>query len=703
MGSFEFSRMPFGLCGAPSSFQRLMDKVMRGLPFVSTYIDDVLIHSTDDEMHAKHLNEVFMRLRKAGLTLRGKKCVIGTPQVTYLGHYFTGSGVTPDREKVKAVEEWPIPQNATEVRQFLGLASYYRRFIQNFADVAAPLHNLTQKDVVFSWNNDCSRAFKILKCKLIGAPILVYPRVDKEASQFQLQTDASALGLGAVLEQGGHVVAYASRILTKAEANYSVIQRECLAVVYGIRQFRHYLLGRSFQLWTDHKPLQWLSEQRMEGMLCRWALALQEYNFTVEYRKGSHNDNADALSRRRETVGRASHLAATRSTTGVLTEQILIAQQKDDIIQQVYQALRLSVKQPTGTIWRKPPFSRYHQLWSQLKLREGVVYRTYIPGPTSQAITVPVLPACLRKEYLTLCHDSTTGGHQGWHKTLHKLRMEAYWVNMAQDADQHYRECNICQRTKPTAPKRAPMINIPVGRPWQMVAVDILEVPVSSNNNRYILVVQDYFTKWADARPIPDQTAVRITRELVHIFAGYGIPEIIHSDQGRNFESTIFQQTMAAFGVKKSRTTAYHPQGDGMVERFNRTLLQLLRAYVDQQNEWGKYLPLALYVYRTSTHTSTSVSPFELMFGRQPKDHTEGQTGYAVDEYQGTMQAKLAELMDFVEAHKVDAARHQQQEYDKHKNIYSWRPGLALLHPYGRQARPSLGRWMESECMQVSC
>ena len=213
-----------------------------------------------------------------------------------------------------------------------------------------------------------------------------------------------------------------------------------------------------------------------------------------------------------------------------------------------------------------------------------------------------------------------TGGHQGWHKTLHKLRREAYWVNMAQDADQHCRECNICQQTKPTAPKRAPLINIPVGRPWQMVAVDILEVPVSSNNNRYILVVQDYFTKWADARPIPDQTAVRITRELVHIFAGYGIPEIIHSDQGRNFESTIFQQTMAAFGVKKSCTTAYHPQGDGMMEWFNHKLLQLLRAYVDQQNEWEKYLPLALYAYRTSTHTSTSASPFELMFGRQPKD-----------------------------------------------------------------------------------
>ena len=144
--------------------------------------------------------------------------------------------------------------------------------------------------------------------------------------------------------------------------------------------------------------------------------------------------------------------------------------------------------QPTGTIWRRSPFSRYHQLWSQLKLRESVVYRTYIPGPTSEAITVPVLPARLCKEYLTLWHDSATGGHQGWHKTLHKLRMEAYWVNMAQDANQHCRECNICQWTKPTAPKRAPLINIPVGRPWPMVAVDILEVPVSSNNNRYLLV-----------------------------------------------------------------------------------------------------------------------------------------------------------------------------------------------------------------------
>ena len=164
-------------------------------------------------------------------------------------------------------------------------------------------------------------------------------------------------------------------------------------------------------------------------------------------------------------------------------------------------------------------------------------------------------------------------------------------------------------------------MNIPIGRPWQMIAVDILEVPVSCNNHRYLLVVQDYFTKWADAIPLTDQTAERITGELIKLFSIYGHPEIIHSDQGRNFESSILAQTLEAFGVRKSRTTAYHPQGDGMVECFNRTLLQLLRSYVEKQSDWERYLPLVLYAYRTSTHSSTGSSPFMLMYGRIPTDH----------------------------------------------------------------------------------
>ena len=222
MGLFEFTRMPFGLTGAPSSFQRLMDKLFRDLPYVTTYIDDVLVHSSSEELHIQHLREVFRRLKAAGLTLRGRKCHMGMTKVPYLGHVFSATGMAPDQEKVRAIRQWPVPTDATEVRRFLGLASYYRRYIHQFSHIAAPLHSLTQKHTEFVWTSECQTAFITLKEKLMQAPILVYPRFDSNAPLFVLQTDASSVGVGAVLEQGGKVVASASRALTKAERQYSV-------------------------------------------------------------------------------------------------------------------------------------------------------------------------------------------------------------------------------------------------------------------------------------------------------------------------------------------------------------------------------------------------------------------------------------------------------------------------------------------------
>ena len=194
----------------------------------------------------------------------------------------------------------------------------------------------------------------------------------------------------------------------------------------------------------------------------------------------------------------------------------------------------------------------------------------------TEPVTVPILPSSLHRDALLRNHDVPTAGHQGFERTLDQLRQEAYWVSMARDVDRYCQTCSKCQQSKVNQPQRAPLTSIPIGRPWQMIAADILEVPLSTNNNRYLLVVQDYFTKWAVAIPLPDQTPAHITGELIKLFSMYGHPEVFHLDQGRNFESSILAQTLEAFGVRKSQTTAYHPQGDGMVERFNRSLLQLL-------------------------------------------------------------------------------------------------------------------------------
>ena len=259
MGLYQFCHMPFGLSGAPVSFQRLMDSVLRGLPFASTYLDDILVYSPNVECQKDHLRQVFCHLQEAGLTLSERKCSIRAPKVCYLGYIFSADGIQPDSDKVHAVQAWPTPTDVTALREFLGLASYYRRYVHKFADVTAPLHSLTQKDIPFEWTPVHDKAFSFLKSKLTQSPILAYSDFAPSSPPFVLQTDASAVGLEAVLEQEDHVIAYASWTLTKSESNYSVIQRECLAAVFGMKQFRHHLLGRSFTLMTDHAPLQWLN------------------------------------------------------------------------------------------------------------------------------------------------------------------------------------------------------------------------------------------------------------------------------------------------------------------------------------------------------------------------------------------------------------------------------------------------------------
>ena len=372
---------------------------------------------------------------------------------------------------------------------------------------------------------------------------------------------------------------------------------------------------------------------------------------------------------------------------------IQTAQQEDQHIAKIYHHLTTSSSCPSGKDWQQQPLKRYKQIWSQLLLVEGCVCRRYCPSPTSDVITVPILPPRMRPQILHYTHDEPCAGHQGIDKTLGRLQQEAYWVGMAADVERHCRECMKCQQGKQPLPSKAPLMSIPIGRPWEMIAVDILQVPMSYQHNQYLLVVQDYFTKWVEAIPLPDQKAARITRELIKIFSVLGIPNIVHSDQGTNFESTILRQTLNAFGIAKSHTTSYHPQGDGMVERFNRSLLQLLRTYVEREADWEQYLSLVLFAYRTAIHASTGALPFLLMFGRQPKiNEFNDDRAFDTPAYQCHLQAKLADLKDFVDTNLVEAAHTQKSLYDCHVAARKFTNGdpVWLSIPTGGKLSP---RW----------
>ncbi|KFD59554.1 hypothetical protein M514_28268 [Trichuris suis] len=683
MGLYQFKRMPFGLCGAPNTFQRVMDGLLRDLPFVVVYLDDIIVFSPDETTHHEHLRVVLERLSAAGFTLRGAKCKIGLTEVRYLGHVISGKSIAPDPAKVAAIESWPTPTNRKTVKQFLGLTSYYRCFVKDYATIATPLYKLLHEDTPFKWTDTCEDAFNRLRRHLSSAPVLVPPKFDRH---FELFTDASNDGLGATLQQDGHAIAFASRTLTNSERNYSVIERECLAIVFALKTFRHYLLGRHFTIFTDHAPLQWLTAQKMEGRLARWALALQEYDYTIKYRPGHKNNSADALSRR-------SGLAATVLVLPELTrERIRQEQQSDAVLRGITEALTNGIP-----IHSNPDVPRrYRQVRRQLCLVDGILMRTLKPRYAAEPVTVIIAPPSLRTYFLQAAHDIPSSGHQGTAKTLGKLTMLAYWPSMAEDVKRYCANCNICQQVKPSPLPPAPLQPFPFGKPWERVAVDILEVPMSQLGNRYLLVLQDWFTKWVEAVPMKNQMAATISSVLVEIFSRMGIPDILHTDQGANFESNLLRSVLKAFGVQKTRTSAYHPQGDGLVERANRSILQMLRTYVDSEADWKPHLALVLHAYRTVPHSSTGVAPFTLMYGRQAKllpstPVITPEWYHSTNSWISALPTTLSRLYSFAREHMRKVREQQKTQYDKRtapRNeltvgtpVWLWYPRKGKLQP----------------------
>lgn len=691
-GLFEFRVMPFGLCNAPGTFQRLMEFVLAGLQWqvCLVYLDDVIVYSRDFNEHVERLREVFQRLRQAGLKLKPKKCHLLRPSVPYLGHVISAKGVSTDPAKVDAVKHWRQPANVTEVRSFLGLASYYRRFIQDFAEIAAPLHRLTCKspERKFNWTPECEHAFKDLKQKLVTAPVLAFPCFDGE---FIVDSDASDYGLGAVLsqKQDGHekVIAYASRVMEDREKRYSVTKKEMLAMVYAIKHFRHYLYGRPFTIRTDHNALRWLqSFKEPEGQVARWLETLAQYDYKIQHRPGKKHTNADALSRKSpaetpdnsETPGiNVISSNGVKWLRGWTLSELQTKQKADPRLQQVLKWKETRAAQPlqaevqgtsraTRSLWAQ---------WNRLELKDGILYRRWETEDGQDSRLQLVLPRSLMPDVLTALHDAPIAGHLGVSKTVERVRERFYWYGLRQDVEDWCRQCDKCARRKsPPRHARAPLVSSQPGYPFERIALDIMgPLPETDTGNKYIMVVGDYFTKWSEAYAIPNQEAKTVADKLVKEFiCRYGAPEKIHSDQGRNFESQLFQEMCKLFAMEKTRTTPYHPESDGMVERMNRTVQDMLAKYVaDHQRDWDMHLPLVMMAYRSSVHGSSQYTPYYLMFGQdvrlpvdvmfgRPPNHQE-----EVSEYVRRLRETLEEAHEHAREHLKAAQRRQKDYYDK--------------------------------------
>ena len=680
---WEFNVLPFGLTGAPATFQRCMNFILMDSTNAMVYIDDIIIFSNSFEQHLEDIQDVMERLQLAGLKIKPTKCEFAKKSVRFLGHIVSAKGIQPDPANTEKIRNFPVPKTVKNIQQFLGLVGYYRRFIQNFARIAAPLNELVKKDKDFKWTSTQQKAFEILRDKLLCPPILRYPMLDQP---FILMTDASGIALGAILgqkhkDEKDHVIAYASRSLKKHEKGYSVIEQEALAIIFAIKQFRHYLYGQKIILYTDHKPLVWLMTHKdTSSRLIRWALQLQEFDIEFKYKVGKANSNADCMSRLEISEMEESTLEVTVMT--ILKE----VHEEDDIKEaQNGDACCKKIKAYMEGAKPKEALSEY---WKKNKdnfeIRKKVLY---FHDSTYDAI---VLPSRLREGIMLEYHDGALGGHLSARKSLKRIRDKYYWPDMEKDIINWCKSCQICQTRKGTGRQpKAPLKPMPVVlAPMEQVAMDVVgPLPLTLQGNKYILVFSDYFTKWPEAYPMADQKAETIAQIFVEkIVYRYGVPRKLLTDRGTNFMSNLLVDISKIFQITRIHTSPYHPQTDGLVERFNQTLLRMLACYTSEnQTDWDLHIPSCLFAYRNAVHTSTGETPFYLMYLRDshmPSDikWEKPITQYLdISDYKAVMLERLEKAWGRAELKMRYAQEGMKESYDKNAKPHPYKEGDLVM------------------------
>ena len=698
-GSFEYTVMPFGLCNAPGTFQHYMNDTFRDFldEFLVVYLDDLLIYSKTMKEHKQHVRRVLERLRDAGLYLKPSKCVFHVQEVTFLGFVIGPDGVKMDPAKVEAITSWPTPRSVHDIRVFLGLASFYRRFIDNFSQIVTPLTNLLKKGKKFHWDKPTQKAFEKLKTSFTTAPILRHfdPSLD-----VIVETDASDRAMGGAISQRGpdgllHPIAFFSRKFNGAELNYEIYDKEMLAIVEVMDRYRYYFegLGHKTTVYTDHRNLLWFTETKVYNRRqARWAEKLSRFDFVIVFRPGKQGGKPDALSRRPDymspeedrDIRTMAFLKPDQVDTSLLNpetpEAILQCVRLNSVVAEVMaidEELAQNIRQALpadpqigpylkhladDTMPRDDDVAEYLKPFSLHKdglvLRDGLVY---VPDEGN-----------IKLEILKSCHDSKISGHLGQAKTLEIVSRNYFWPRMRQYINEYIQTCDTCARNK--TPRHAPYgqlhpLPIPAG-PWESVSMDyIVELPLS-NGHDAIYVCVDRLTKMAHFCPTTSNVTAEQTAQLYlqNIFKHHGLPNNIISDRGTQFTSKFTRRLLELCDIKSNKSTAYHPQSDGQTERVNQVLEQYLRIFCDyQQDDWYQLLPLAEFVYNNAQNASTGVSPFYANYGYHPRSSprlvvTEEVINPRAEELAANIRKIHTQLRSQLESAQAD----YKEKYDRH-------------------------------------
>lgn len=583
-GLWEFLRMPFGLKNAAQTFQRLMDSVLRDLPFIFVYLDDILVFSKTKAEHTAHLRQVLAALSGAGLVIQRSKCVFGVSELSFLGHHVSSTGIRPLQERVAAIHNFPTPTSKHNLQTFLGMVNFYHRFIPNLSALLNPLHEACRgKGQSITWTKDCQQSFEVAKSSLASATLLGHPTTN---GKLAITVDASARAVGGSLDElqndQWRPLAFFSKKLSAAEQKYAAFDRELLAIYLAIKQFRHYVEGRPFSVFTDHKPLL----GAMTNLSDRSPRQTRQLNFIAEFTtdikhvSGKANVVADALSR-------CFTISAPLSPE-IDFKQIAADQKTCDEL---------------GA----------HLSSTSLKLQDIRLDDSSLLCDMSTGTPRPLIPINWRRRVFEACHNLS---HSGYRPTMRAVSKRFVWPNMKADIRDWCKTCHPCQSSKVHRHTKSPLqTRLPPEHRFGSLHVDIVGPLPESEGMRYLFTIIDRYTRWTDAIPMREMKAEDCAKAFLRQWISrYGVPGDITSDRGRQFISELWRGLNDMLGITHNITTAYHPQANGIVERMHRQLKAALKARLNSSS-WMNELPMALLGIRTAWREDTDCSPAELVYG----------------------------------------------------------------------------------------